>query len=96
MRLNPENLPTPLVSLIPWAEEWGIGDDHEREQKVARASSKERSELIACIDECSDEDLFGWLAGEESFREFPSREYLAVSNLVMAIDSARLKEQKKF
>jgi hypothetical protein len=94
MKLDPENLPLPLVCLIPWAEKWGIGDDIEREQKVAQASSKERSELIACIDECSDEELFGWLAGEESFREFPSPEYLAVSNLIMAIDSARLKEQK--
>ncbi len=92
MKLNSENVPPALVCLISWAEEWGIGDDFERESKVSNADSAERRKLISCIDECSDNDLFGWLAGEESFREFPSQEYLAISNLMMAIDSARLKE----
>jgi succinate dehydrogenase flavin-adding protein (antitoxin of CptAB toxin-antitoxin module) len=94
MKLNPNNIPSALVSLLPMAERWGIGDDFERENHISKASISELDELVHCIDEISDDDLFGWLAGEESFSQIPSDEYLAITNMTMAIESAKLKLKK--
>lgn len=94
MKLNPNNVPSALVSLLPMAELWGIGDDFVRENNILKASISELDELIHCIDEISDDDLFGWLAGEESFSKTPSDEYLAITNMTMAIESAKLKLEK--
>ncbi len=94
MELNPSNVPPPLVSLLPVAEKWGIGDDFEREEALNKASGKELEELVHSIDAITDEDLFDWLSGAESFNANPSAEYLAISNLTMAIDSAKLKLKK--
>ena len=94
MPLNPANVPKALAPLLPMAEKWGIGDDFEREDTISRASRQELEMLIHCIDSISDEDLYGWLAGPESFSRKPSEEYLAVTCLTMAIDSAKLKLPK--
>jgi len=95
MALNPDNVPTPLVKLLPIAEKWGIGDDFEREEALDKASAEELEKLVHCIDKISDEDLFDWLSGDESFNANPSAEYLALTNLTMAIDSAKLKLETK-
>jgi len=73
------------------AARWGIGDDQEREIAIRQASNKELEALIQCIDGVSDEALYGWLSGSESFSKSPSEEYLAFTCLTMAIDSAKLK-----
>lgn len=95
MTLDPSKIPSALVCLLPFAEKWGIGDDFEREAFVRSANTHELEALVHSIDEVSDDDLFGWLSGEESFNSTPSAEYLAITNLTMAIDSARLKLNKK-
>jgi hypothetical protein len=92
--LNPNNMPLALVPLIPMAEKWGIGDDIEREQALKRASMDELSSLIHCIDGISDEDFYGWLAGPEARNPRPSPEYLTLSCLALAIDSATVKLKK--
>lgn len=87
-------LPSALVSLLPIAEKWGIGDDCEREKAIAAASPEELELLVHCIDGISDEDLYGWLSGPQSYDPNPTQEYLAVTALTMAIESAKLKLRK--
>jgi hypothetical protein len=94
MPLNPQNVPSALLPILPMAEKWGIGDDFERESAVSNASQQELESLVHCIDPISDADLYGWLSGPESFNPNPSQEYLAITCLTMAIDSAKLKLQK--
>jgi hypothetical protein len=91
MKLNQENVPKPLRPLLPIAERWGIGDDFDREAAVAKASRSELESLVRCIDGISDDDLFGWLSGAQAMNPSPSAEYVAITCLVMAIDSAKLK-----
>jgi hypothetical protein len=93
-RLTPENVPGKLIGLIPTAEKWGIGDDFEREQAIGAASVEEVDALVHSIDGIADEDFYGWLSGPESFNPTPSLEYVAFSNLAMAIDSARSKMRR--
>jgi len=76
------------------AEKWGIGDDFEREAAISNASRQELELLVHSIDTVNDADLYGWLSGAESFSSSPSDEYLAVTALTMAIDSAKLKLRK--
>jgi hypothetical protein len=75
--------------LLPMAEKWGISDDFEREAAVERAAPHELEELVHSIDHTTDEDLYGWLLGSESFNPDPTDEYLAITCLTMAIHSAK-------
>jgi len=93
-KLDPNQVPSALVPLLPMAEKWGIGDDYEREMAIGNASLQELQSLIHCIDGIGDDDLFGWLSGPESHNPRPSEEYLAFTTLTMAIDSAKLKLRK--
>ena len=90
MSLNPANIPSALITLLPAAEKWGIGDDFERANALSRATQEELEALTGSIDQINDEDLFGWLSGSESFNANPTLEYLAITNLTMAIDAAKL------
>ena len=97
MPLNPDNVPIPLRKLLPFAEEWGKGDDLERQTSLQSASREELESLIQSIDGVSDDELFGWLAGPESYNPEPSDEYVALSVLVEAINLAkvRLKQMQR-
>lgn len=88
--LNAHNIPPALVSLLPMAEKWGIGDDIERERSLERASADELRAIVHCIDGISDEDFYGWLTGPESRNPRPTPEYLAMCCLSLAIDSATI------
>ena len=92
--LNSKSIPPTLISLVPMAEKWGMGDDIEREQTLNCASADELNSLVHCIDGISDDDFYGWLAGPESRNPRPSPEYLALSCLALAIDSATAKLKK--
>lgn len=92
--LDPDRLPEALAPLIPMAEKWGIGDDVERDEMVKNASNAELDELVHCIDPITDDDLYGWLSGPESFNPEPTDEYLAITCLTMAIDSAKMRLHK--
>lgn len=91
--LNPNNMPPALIRLIPMAEKWGIGDDAERELALDRASADELGAIVGCVDGIV-EDFYGWLAGPESRNPRPSPEYLAMSCLALAIDSASVMLKK--
>lgn len=88
MALDPSNVPSELAPLLPWAEEWGIGDDVYRNDKVVSASNSQLEALVRSIDGIRDEDLIGWLAGPASYDPKPSAEYIAITCLTMAIDYA--------
>jgi hypothetical protein len=88
-KLDPEKMPAALLPLLPMAERWGVGDDGDRERMVHEASDDDLTQLIHCIDGITDQELFGWLAGPESYNPKPSDEYVAITCLTMARDSAR-------
>lgn len=94
MKLDPRRVPPALEALIPWAEKWGLGDDFERDGLVRSASLDGLIQLIHSIDGISDDDLFGWLGGPESYSSNPTDEYLAITSLTMAIDSAKARLRK--
>jgi hypothetical protein len=75
---------------------WGIGDDFERDRRVLSAAVWELRALVEAVDGVDDQALYGWLSGPASFSDDPTPEYLAVTNLTMAADYARvLLEQRK-
>ncbi|MBO0754684.1 MAG: sel1 repeat family protein [Bradyrhizobiaceae bacterium] len=94
VKLDPDRVPRPLVRLVPMAEKWGIDDDYDRACAVRNASLDELEALVHCIDDVTDDDLFGWLSGSEADRQNPSPEYIAFSDLTMAIDLARLRLER--
>lgn len=91
MNLKPDNVPKPLIQLLPMAEKWGIEDDFDREEALAGACQNDLEELVHSIDNVTDEDLYDWLAGDLAEDANPSAEYVALTCLTMAIDSAKLK-----
>jgi hypothetical protein len=94
IKLDKANVPQALHGLIPVAEIWGINDDFDREDKLGQATEDELRTLISSIDNVSDEDLYGWLEGPESFSPIPSEEYVSFTCLTMAIESAKAKLKK--
>ena len=95
MPLHSELVPSGVTHLIPLADKWNIGDDFERSQAVRQATVGELRALAESVDALDDEDLYGWLAGEESYSPDPSPEYIAFSNLALALDEARLRLQQE-
>ena len=59
-RLDSTRVPAELRSLTPLAAEWGIGDDEERAQRVARSTAEERVALRAAVLP-HDQRLTAWL-----------------------------------
>ena len=89
--LRSENVSPALAYLLKMAQRWGIADGYMREEAVRRATLDELQNLIHCIDTVTDEELFGWLAGPASYNPNLSAEYVALTCLTMAIDSAKAK-----
>ena len=85
IRLNPTAVPAALQSLIPLAEQFGVGDDLIREDIVAKTSAAELAAMRAAVE--SEADAFDdWLAGPEAAGPEFSPEYIAFSCLRMAAD----------
>lgn len=64
-QLDTLQVPAQLRPLTPLAAEWGIGDDDERAQRVARSTAEERRALRAAVLP-HDERIDAWL---DSFGE---------------------------
>jgi hypothetical protein len=92
--LDKNRIPQSLHHLIPIAEQWGINDDYEREEKLSLATETELRVLVSSIDDVSDDDLYGWLEGPEASSPMPSDEYASFTCLTMSIDSAKIKLKK--
>jgi hypothetical protein len=89
--LNADRVPEALRLLVPLAEKWGISDDVARAARVSEAHPGELAPLVGAVDSVEESDLYGWLAGEESYSHDPSDEYVAITCLTMAADAARLR-----
>jgi hypothetical protein len=89
MNLDPEKIPPSARHLAPLAHRWAIGDDFHREAAVHRATSEDLRVLVAAVDSAGD-DFWDWLAGDESFAQPPSDEYIAMTDVSLAADSARV------
>lgn len=94
MGCEPEQYPV-VPSVPPLAEVWGIGDDVEREARVAIASIEELRQMVEAVDEAEGVGLYDRLSGDESYAESPSPEYVAITCLTMAADSARLRLRRE-
>jgi hypothetical protein len=81
--LNPDNVPLALRPVMPYAAFWGITDDLEREHLVESAPQAARQDLARVVN-AIDDQLDEWLAGPESEKEFPTKEYAAFSAMRMA------------
>jgi hypothetical protein len=88
MILDPNNVPTSLHLLLPMAARWGIGDDYARDCAVESAAKTDLDELVGCLRGHEDA-VFEWLEGPESSSPTPSNEYVAMTNLTLAIDYAK-------
>jgi hypothetical protein len=84
-------MPETVRPLLSLAREWGIHDDVERSLRVGDASLDQLRAIVAAVDAIPEDDLYGWLAGEESLAASPSAEYIAVTCLTMAADEARVR-----
>ncbi len=91
MNLRRHAIPDTVARLLPYAEEWGIGDDYDREMKVSKASDSQLLDLVGCIMTIDRHSLFAWLEGPESYDPNPSEEYVAFTCLTMAIEAAKIK-----
>jgi hypothetical protein len=95
LNLNSKNVPPEVVTLLPLAEKWGIGDDFERERQVAKATVDELETLALCYENMDVDALFSWLEGPDAKSSNPSEEYLAFTCLTMGVDSARAKLENR-
>ena len=94
MTLDPLRVPTQIAPLLGVAERWGIVDDFERELALRSASKAELQTLVTCLDTIDKDTLSDWLCGSESYATKPSDEYIAITCLTMAIESAKLRVRK--
>ena len=91
MSLDPARVPPFIAPLLLIAERWGVGDDIERAQLIDAASQADLESLVGCLDDVDEDAVFEWLAGPESYASSPTAEYVAVTDLTMAIDLAALR-----
>ena len=96
MPLHSELVPSGVTHLIPLADKWNIGDDFERSQAVRRATVGELS-VSRRVSRCIGRRGPLWMAGGRGVpaRSDPSPEYIAFSNLALALDEARLRLQQE-
>jgi hypothetical protein len=95
MELDATKIPPGCEHLIPLAEQWGIGDDYDREEAVSKAADADLHMLVDAIRSLPNEDLYDWLGGCVSHSASPSTEYIAFTCLTMAYDSARVELKQR-
>jgi hypothetical protein len=93
MSRHRSGVPDSALRLIALAGEWAIGDDVDREMKVEAATEDELRALVQVVDETPDQ-VWDWLAGAESSVPDPSAEYIAVTAITQAADSARVRVRR--
>jgi hypothetical protein len=81
--LDSSRVPESLRHLVPFAEQWGIGDDVERMQFIERSSPPER-EALASVLEPHHQEITRWL---DSFGSAPmSDEAAAFMYMQLALE----------
>jgi len=85
-QLDPARVPEALRPLVPVAQTWGIGDDVERADYIARASAADREELRQAIAP-HQARITAWL---DSFGAHPmSDEAAAFMYMQLAVEEMR-------
>lgn len=88
-------IPRGLEPLIPFAKKWGISDDISRVDLVENASDQELYELVSCLDLVDEQILWNWLVDPISANKTPTEEYVSMTCLTMAIETAQLILEKR-
>jgi hypothetical protein len=91
-----ENIPESLHKYIALAQEWGIGDDYEREEKVNSATDSEILELCT-VSELLDQnnDFYAWLYEDLDSEKTMQSGYILFTNLTLAMDLAILQKTER-
>jgi len=93
--LSAEKVPSKLESILSYAERWGIQDDIDRETAIEEATQEELADVASCLDSTDDGILVEWLTGLES-RKLPlTKEYVAITCLTMAVQSAKAEMKRR-
>jgi hypothetical protein len=90
-RLDPQQVPVNLRSLVPMAERWGIGDDIDRNDKVERVTTAERKELEMAL-EPHETEIKTWLDSFEQ-GEMP-KEAAAFMYMQLALEEIRAGDKR--
>ena len=93
--LSAEKVPNELASILSYAERWGIQDDIDRETAIEEATQEELADIASCLDSTDNGALVAWLTGLESRRSPLTKEYLAITCLTMAVQSAKAELKKR-
>ena len=86
-KLDPQNVPSALADLIPYAELYGIHDDGYRIEMFQALDDSELNAFLQVFWRLEDE-LDDWLAGPDSESSDPSKEYLTFSAMRLCADLA--------
>lgn len=63
IKLDPQNVPSELYPLIPYAEQWGITDDVVRRDALEKASLETLRDLVQTVHQYA-KSLGKWLSAE--------------------------------
>jgi hypothetical protein len=86
VQLDPANVPEALRPLVPLAETWGIGDDVDRAELIARASTADREAVRTALAP-HQARITAWL---DSFGTDPmTNEAAAFMYLQLAVEEMR-------
>lgn len=93
--LDPRQVPPAARPLLPLARRWGIGDDGYRSTAIEHADRTELEAIVQAVSDDANDEVDRWLIGPEADAPAPSREYVAITCLIMAADHARLRLRKQ-
>ncbi len=87
--IDPDNVPEPFQSLIPYAQRWGISDDGDLDAAIDEASTEELKDLVTAVSGFQAEGFDEWLGnpGDPPY----TREWIAFVCLIRAYDLAKLR-----
>ncbi|GAA2153844.1 hypothetical protein GCM10009844_38890 [Nocardioides koreensis] len=76
-------------SLLAGFGGWAIGDDYDLGLAIETANPDSLRQLVEAVGALPD-SVWAWLAGSESAAPHPSDAYVAVSEITLAADYARV------
>jgi hypothetical protein len=85
--MNKDLIPQSVHHLIPLVEEWGIGDDGYRDEKIEHATTEELEHLVNSFTDKDADHLNEWLIDPQLLKS-PTQEYLDFSAFFMAYEYA--------
>lgn len=90
MDLDRRHVPALAWPALELAERWDISDDFDREAAINSATIDDLRDRVDAVD-AFDETVWDWLSGPISYDPKATPEYVAITAVTRAADSARLK-----